>query len=129
MQRLEDLGLLSDKFIAVHMTDLTEQEIDLAKSRNLHIVHCPQSNLKLASGFSPIAKLLAAGINVAVGTDGAASNNDLDMFSELSTAAMLAKAVSGDPTAVPAAKALEMATINGAKALGLDDKIGSLEAA
>lgn len=128
MQRLEDLGLLSDKFIAVHMTDLTEQEIDLAKSRNLHIVHCPQSNLKLASGFSPIAKLLAAGINVAVGTDGAASNNDLDMFSELSTAAMLAKAVSGDPTAVPAAKALEMATINGAKALGLDDKIGSLEA-
>lgn len=128
MQRLEDLGLLSDKFIAVHMTDLTEQEIGLAKSRNLHIVHCPQSNLKLASGFSPIAKLLAAGINVAVGTDGAASNNDLDMFSELSTAAMLAKAVSGDPTAVPAAKALEMATINGAKALGLDDKIGSLEA-
>jgi 5-methylthioadenosine/S-adenosylhomocysteine deaminase len=90
-------------------------------------VHCPESNLKLASGFAPIQKLREAGINIAIGTDGAASNNDLDLFSELRTAALLAKAVSGNAAALPAFAALEMATLNGARALGLDEHIGSLE--
>jgi 5-methylthioadenosine/S-adenosylhomocysteine deaminase len=91
-------------------------------------VHCPESNMKLASGFCPVAELMEAGINVALGTDGAASNNDLDLFSELKTAALLTKAVAGDPAALDAHAALRMATINGAKALGWDDEIGSLEA-
>ena len=92
-----------------------------------NIVHCPESNLKLASGFCPVAKCLAAGVNVALGTDGAASNNDLDMLGEMRTAALLGKAVAQDASAIPAMTALRMATINGAKALGLADKIGSLE--
>ncbi|MGZ8237471.1 MAG: amidohydrolase family protein, partial [Methylobacter sp.] len=91
-----------------------------------HIVHCPESNLKLASGFCPVAKCIEAGINVALGTDGAASNNDLDMFGEMRTAALLGKAVAGDASAIPAMTALRMATINGAKALGLDHETGSL---
>jgi 5-methylthioadenosine/S-adenosylhomocysteine deaminase len=95
---------------------------------NVDIVHCPQSNLKLASGFSPIKKMMDAGLNVALGTDGAASNNDLDMFNEMQTASMLAKAVSADPTALNAMEALTMATLNGAKALGLADRIGSIKA-
>jgi 5-methylthioadenosine/S-adenosylhomocysteine deaminase len=93
---------------------------------NAHIVHCPESNLKLASGFCPVARCLAAGINVALGTDGAASNNDLDMLGEIRSAALLAKAVANDASAVPAMAALQMATLNGAKALGLDKEIGSL---
>ena len=92
------------------------------------MVHCPSSNLKLASGFCPVAKLLDAGVNVALGTDGAASNNTLDMLAEMKTAALLAKGVAGDPTAVPASTALRMATLNGAKALGLDRDLGSLTA-
>jgi 5-methylthioadenosine/S-adenosylhomocysteine deaminase len=92
-----------------------------------HVIHCPESNLKLASGFCPTDKLLKAGINVALGTDGAASNNDLDLFSELKTAALLGKAVSGDASALDAHSALRMATLNGAKALGLDEKTGTLE--
>ncbi len=127
LQRIYDLGLLSDKFISIHMSQLTKEEIALVKQTNTHVVHCPESNLKLASGFAPIAELLSAGVNVALGTDGAASNNDLDMFAELNTAAIVTKAVSQDPTALPAATALEMATINGAKALGIADKTGSLE--
>ncbi len=90
------------------------------------MVHCPESNLKLASGFCPLHKLLAAGINVALGTDGAASNNDLDMFGEMRTAALLAKGVAGDASTVPAAQALRMATLNGARALGIDQITGSL---
>ncbi len=127
IQRMADLGLLNSKLIAVHMTQMTDDEIKQIKDSGTHVAHCPESNLKLASGFAPINKLLDADINVSIGTDGAASNNDLDMFGELRTAALIAKAVSGNPTCLPAAKALEMATINGAKALGLDDKIGSLE--
>lgn len=127
LQRLHDLGLLSDRFIAVHMVHLNDAEIDLLRQTGTHVVHCPESNLKLASGFAPIQKLLDKNINVAVGTDGAASNNDLDLFGELQTAAMLAKAQSGNPTALPAAEAIKMATLNGAKALGLDKEIGSLE--
>ncbi|MES9851325.1 MAG: TRZ/ATZ family hydrolase [Candidatus Thiodiazotropha sp. L084R] len=127
MRRLYDLGLLSPALTAVHMTHLEADEIELFASSGAHVVHCPESNLKLASGFCPVTKLMEAGINVALGTDGAASNNDLDMFSEMHTAALLAKGVAEDASAVPATKALEMATINGAKALGLQETTGSLE--
>ena len=127
LERLDQLGLLSPNLISVHMVHVTDSEIELVAKKGVHVIHCPESNLKLASGFAPITKYLAAGVNVALGTDGAASNNDLDMFGELKTAAFLAKAVSSDPTAVPAAEALKMATLNGARALGLDNKIGSLE--
>lgn len=126
LQRLHELGLIDPSFIAVHMTQLTDDEIALFAEAGAHIVHCPESNLKLASGFCPVAKCIAAGINVALGTDGAASNNDLDMFGEMRTAALLGKAVAGDASAIPAMTALRMATINGAKALGLDNEIGSL---
>jgi len=126
LQRLHELGLVNPLLIAVHMTRLTDDEISLFAESGAHIVHCPESNLKLASGFCPVAKCLAAGINVALGTDGAASNNDLDMFGEMRTAALLGKAVAGDASAIPAMTALRMATINGAKALGLDTCCGSL---
>ncbi|MGZ5058462.1 MAG: TRZ/ATZ family hydrolase [Methylobacter sp.] len=126
LQRLHDLGLIDPSFIAVHMTQLTDDEIARFAESGAHIVHCPESNLKLASGFCPVAKCIAAGINVALGTDGAASNNDLDMFGEMRTAALLGKAVAGDASAIPAMTALRMATINGAKALGLDNETGSL---
>ena len=126
LQRLQELGLVNPSLIAVHMTQLTDEEISLLAESGAHIVHCPESNLKLASGFCPVARCLAAGINVALGTDGAASNNDLDMFGEMRTAALLGKAIAGDASAVPAMMALRMATINGAKALGLDTCCGSL---
>ena len=109
------------------MTQINEQDINTLVEHNAHVIHCPKSNLKLASGFCPVDQLLNAVINVALGTDSAASNNSLDMFSEISTAALVAKAVSGDAGAVNAHTALEMATINGAKAMGWDDKIGSIE--
>jgi 5-methylthioadenosine/S-adenosylhomocysteine deaminase len=128
MQRLRELGLLSPSLVAVHMTQLEEPEVDLFAQSGAHVVHCPESNLKLASGFCPLDQLLSAGINVALGTDGAASNNDLDMFSEMRTAALLAKGVANNASAVPAATVLRMATINGAEALGIGDETGSLEA-
>ncbi|MEW8507920.1 MAG: TRZ/ATZ family hydrolase [Candidatus Thiodiazotropha sp.] len=127
MARLNDLGLLSPSLAAVHMTHLEEAEIELFAAAGGHVVHCPESNLKLASGFCPVAALIEAGINVALGTDGAASNNDLDMFSEMRSAALLAKGVANDASALPAARALSMATINGARALGLQQETGSLE--
>jgi 5-methylthioadenosine/S-adenosylhomocysteine deaminase len=126
LQRLHELGLLTPSFIAVHMTQLSSEDIRFYAETGGHIVHCPESNLKLASGFCPVAECLAAGINVALGTDGAASNNDLDMLSEMRTAALLGKGVAGDASAVSAMTALQMATISGAKALGLDAEIGSL---
>ncbi len=126
LQRMQELGLVNPSLVAVHMTQLTDEEISLFAESGAHIVHCPESNLKLASGFCPVARYLAAGINVALGTDGAASNNDLDMLGEMRTAALLGKAVAGDAKAVPAMTALRMATINGAKALGLDAICGSL---
>lgn len=126
LQRLQELGLVNSLLIAVHATQLTDDEIRLLADAGANIVHCPESNLKLASGFCPVAQCLDAGVNVALGTDGAASNNDLDMFGEMRTAALLAKAVANDASAVSAMTALRMATINGAKALGLDDEIGSL---
>ncbi len=128
LARLDRLGLVNDRLIAVHMTALTDAEIALCASRGVSVVHCPESNLKLASGFCPVAKLERAGVNIAIGTDGAASNNDLDMFGETRTAAQLAKAVAGDATAFSAVSALRAATMGGAKAMGLDDRIGSIEA-
>ncbi len=126
LKRLHDLGLITPAFIAVHMTQLTSSEITKFAQTGAHIVHCPESNLKLASGFCPVQKCLDAGINVALGTDGAASNNDLDMLGEMRTAALLAKGVAEDASAVSAATALRMATLNGAKALAIDDITGSL---
>jgi len=127
LSRLHDKGILSPRLLAVHMTQLTDDEIELLATSNANVVHCPESNLKLASGYCPVQSLTKAGVNVALGTDGAASNNDLDMLGEMRTAALLAKTVAADASAIPAQQALRMATINGAKALGLDDTIGSLE--
>ena len=127
LKRLAQLDLLGPRFIAVHMTQLDDEEIGFFAQFGGSIAHCPESNLKLASGFCPVAKLLDAGVNVALGTDGPASNNDLDILGEMRTAALLAKGVAGDARVVPAATALRMATLNGAKALGLDQEIGSLE--
>lgn len=128
LARLAQLDLLNPNLVAVHMTVLLTQEIETLAAAGVHVVHCPESNMKLASGFCRVNDLLAAGINVALGTDSAASNNDLDMLDETRIAALLAKAVSNDATALPAHTALRMATLNGARALGLDDCIGSLEA-
>ena len=127
LMRLNELGLISPRLLAVHMTQLTDEEIELIAQSGAHVVHCPESNLKLASGFCPAFKLQQAGVNLCLGTDGAASNNDLDMFGEMRSAALLAKAVAADASALPAEEILRMATINGAKALGLDSEIGSLE--
>lgn len=127
LERFKTLELLDEKLIAVHMVHLTDDEIALCAEKKIHISHNPESNLKLASGFAPIAKLLKAGVNVCLGTDGAASNNDLDMFGELQTAALIGKGLAQDPTALDAMTTLEMATINGAKAMGLEKEIGSIE--
>ncbi len=127
LRRLRELGLLGPRLLAVHMTQLETDEIQELSRCSVNVVHCPESNLKLASGFCPLQDLLRAGVNVALGTDGAASNNDLDMLGEMRSAALLAKAVSGDPTAVPAHQALRMATLNGARALAIDEDTGSLE--
>ncbi len=127
LARLESLGLVTPRLQAVHVTQVTEDEIALLAERGCSVLHCPESNLKLASGFCPVAELADAGINVAIGTDGAASNNDLDMLGETRSAALLAKAVAGDATVVGAQQALTMATLNGARALGLADVTGSLE--
>jgi 5-methylthioadenosine/S-adenosylhomocysteine deaminase len=124
--RLQSLGLVNDHLIAVHMTQLTDAEIAACAEAGVSVVHCPESNLKLASGFCPAEKLRRAGVNLALGTDGCASNNDLDMFGEMRTAALLAKGVAGDASAFDAAYALQAATLNGARALGLGDRIGSI---
>lgn len=125
--RLDELGIINDRLIAVHMVQVNAAEIDLIAERGVSIAHCPESNMKLANGFAPTAAFSRAGINIAIGTDSAASNNDLNMLSEMRSTAFLAKAVSHDPTAVSAHEALKMATLNGAKAMGLEDKIGSIE--
>lgn len=126
LKRLADLGLLSPSLLAVHMTQLTDAEIELVAAHGVNVVHCPESNLKLASGFCPVSRLTRAGVNVALGTDGAASNNDLDMMGEMRSAALLGKAVAQDASAMSASEVLRMATLNGAKCLNLDHKIGSL---
>ncbi|MEZ5501176.1 MAG: TRZ/ATZ family hydrolase [Halioglobus sp.] len=127
LDTLHRLGLLGPRTQCVHMTDLGDQDIALLAETGAHVVHCPQSNMKLASGPCRVGALLAQGVNVALGTDSAASNNDLNMFGEMQAAALLAKLQSQDATALPAAATLAMATINGARALGLEDLIGSLE--
>lgn len=125
--RMDRLGLLNDRLIAVHMTQLTDAEIALCAERGVSVVHCPESNLKLASGYCRVADLQRAGVNLAIGTDGAASNNDLDMFGETRTAALLAKAVADDASVVDAATALQAATLGGARALGFEHLVGSIE--
>ena len=124
---LRELGMLSPRLQAVHATQLTPDEIALLAEAGVQIIHCPRSNLKLASGICPTNQLLTAGVNVALGTDGAASNNSLDLLGEARLASLLAKHLEADAAVLPETKALEMATLGGARALGLGDKIGSLE--
>ena len=124
--RFKRIGLLSPLLTAVHMTHLEAGEIEEAAISKISVVHCPESNLKLASGVCPVAGLVDAGVNVALGTDGAASNNDLDMLGEMRTAALLAKQAAGSAAAVTAGEAVRMATLNGARALGIGEETGSL---
>jgi 5-methylthioadenosine/S-adenosylhomocysteine deaminase len=125
--RMHELGVISPALQAVHMTQLTEDEIKLLTENNVNVAHCPDSNLKLASGYCPVPELIAAGVNVAVGTDGVASNNNLDMSAELRSAALLAKGLTGIATNVTAEQALAMGTINGARLMGREAELGSLE--
>ena len=125
--RLARLGLLGPRFQAVHMTQISDDDLAMLVESNSSVIHCPESNLKLASGFCPVERLWQAGVNVAIGTDGAASNNDLDLLGETRTAALLAKAVAGSATALDAHRALRMATLNGARALGIENDTGSIE--
>jgi len=127
LQRLHHLGATGPAFIAIHAVHVDGDDIEILASQSSHVIHCPTSNMKLASGIAPVAALIKRCINVALGSDGAASNNRLDVFAESRLAALLAKIVTGDASAVPAATALKMATLNGACALGLDREIGSLE--
>jgi len=127
LQRLYDLGILSPKMLAVHMTELSDEDIDLSARCGLSVGHCPESNMKLGNSICRVADLLDAGVNVALGTDGAASNNDLDMLGEMRSASLAAKSRGKSAASISAWQALEMATINGAKALNLAESIGSLE--
>jgi len=126
-QWLEKLGVLGPNVIFNHGVWLTEQDLSIIRRRGLGVTHNPESNMKLASGSAPVLRMLALGIPVGLGTDGAASNNDLDMFEAMSTAARLQKLVSGNPAALPAEKVVELATLGGARVLGLHKEIGSLE--
>jgi 5-methylthioadenosine/S-adenosylhomocysteine deaminase len=126
LERLAKLGLLGPNFIGVHAVHVSEAEIELLAAHGCHVAHCPSSNLKLASGIAPITRLIEAGVNIGFGTDGAASNNRLDLFAEMRLAALLAKGVSGDAAALPAAAALKAATLDAARALNLDSRIGSI---
>ena len=128
LARLHELGATGPEFVAIHGVHLAEADIELLATHGGHVVHCPVSNMKLGAGVAPVAALLARGVNVALGTDGAASNNRLDLLSELRIAALLAKVATGDPSVFPAPQALEVATLGGARALGLDAEIGSLVA-
>ncbi|CAG0952273.1 5-methylthioadenosine/S-adenosylhomocysteine deaminase [Burkholderiales bacterium] len=127
LARLDGLGALGPGFQAVHAVHLSNEEISLLAERGGGVVHCPSSNLKLASGIAPVAAMRAAGLELALGTDGAASNNRLDLFEEMRLAALLAKGASGDAAALPAQAALECATLGGARVLGWSSAIGSLE--
>lgn len=126
IQRLLQLGLLGPGFLAAHGVHLLDSEIKLLSAHGCQIAHCPSSNLKLGSGIAPVSTLISNHVNTGLGTDGAASNNRLDMFAEMRLAALLAKGSSEDPTALPAHQVLKMATIHAAKALGKDDMIGSI---
>lgn len=126
LQLLNDIGMVNQNLIAIHMTQINDKDLELLQEKKPHIVHCPESNMKLVNGACPVEKLTQHHINVALGTDGAASNNDLDMFGEMRSAAFLGKMTAMDPRATSAEKVLKMATINGAKALGIDHLTGSL---
>jgi 5-methylthioadenosine/S-adenosylhomocysteine deaminase len=126
VEHLDSLGLLGERFVAVHCVHVSEDEQDLLARSGTRVVHCPESNMKLASGSSPVGDLCARGIILGLGTDGPASNNNLDMFEEMRTASLAAKLVTHDPQALGARRVLKMATIDGARALGMDDRIGSL---
>lgn len=126
IQRLEKLGLLGPGLIAVHGVHFNASEIELLARHGCSVAHCPSSNLKLGSGIAPVGAMLQSGVNLGFGTDSAASNNRLDLFTEMRTAALLAKGISGDPRVMPAHQALEAATLGGARALGLQDRIGSI---
>lgn len=127
VRHLADLGLFDARVTAAHCVHLTDDDIELLAEKRVGVVHCPGSNMKLASGFQPLPKLLAAGAQVGLGTDGAASNNNLDLLEEARLAALLHKGYTGDPTVVTAHQALRMATLGGAQAVGLDHEIGTLE--
>jgi 5-methylthioadenosine/S-adenosylhomocysteine deaminase len=124
---LEALGLLGPQVVAAHCVMLSEAEIGLLAERGVKVAHCPESNLKLASGIAPVVQMLAAGITVGIGTDGSASNNDVDMFGEMNTTAKIHKVDRMDPTAMNAATTLHAATLGGAAVLGAEGRIGSLE--
>ncbi len=126
VEHLERLGILGPHLIADHCVALDDHDMELLAASSTHVVHNPESNMKLASGVAPVPKLLGLGVNVALGTDGCASNNDLDLFGEMDTCAKLHKVMSLDPTALPAASVLRMATRNGAEAMGFGDKVGVL---
>ncbi|OGT46800.1 MAG: N-ethylammeline chlorohydrolase [Gammaproteobacteria bacterium RIFCSPHIGHO2_12_FULL_41_20] len=126
IRRLHDIGFLSPQVIAIHMTQIDDEDLTILQHTQPHIVHCPESNMKLASGACPVMQLQAAGLNIALGTDSVASNNNLDMIGEMRSAALLAKLQSGNPKAVDAEQALKMATLQGAKALGIEQMFGSL---
>jgi 5-methylthioadenosine/S-adenosylhomocysteine deaminase len=126
LERLRRLGVVGPRLIAVHAVHLDNSELDLLAKHGASVAHCPSSNLKLASGIAPVAAMLARGINLGLGTDGAASNNRLDMFQEMRQAALLAKGASGNAEAMPAHAALEAATLGAARALGLEQRIGSI---
>ena len=127
LERLRRLGLVGPNLIAVHAVHLAQEEIELLANNGSSVAHCPSSNLKFAHGFAPLTRMLAEGVNVGLGTDGAASNNRLDLFQEMRTAALIAKAIAADAGAVPADRVLAMATLDGARALRLDHAIGSIE--
>jgi 5-methylthioadenosine/S-adenosylhomocysteine deaminase len=128
LDRLEDIGLLNERLLAVHMTQLNGTDLEALSKTSVNVIHCPESNLKLGNGICPVARLHEHNINVALGTDGAASNNNLDLLGEARTAALLAKGYAADPCVVSSFQALEMLTINAAKALGKSHQLGSIEA-
>ena len=127
VMHLENLGLLDSRVVADHCVMLTDEEIKLLAQREVKIAHCPESNMKLASGIAPVQQMISAGLSLGLGTDGSASNNDVDMFGEMNSAAKLHKVNTLDPTALPAETVLDMATMGGARVLGADKEIGSLE--
>ena len=126
LKRLQNIGLVSPRLIAVHMTQINEEDLAILQAEKPNIVHCPESNMKLASGICPVEKLRSLGINVALGTDGSASNNDLNMLGEMRSASLLAKLSTHNPESLPAEESLKLATLHGAKALGIDHITGSL---
>jgi 5-methylthioadenosine/S-adenosylhomocysteine deaminase len=127
VEYLKDLGILGEGFVAVHATHMSESELDMVADSGTNVVHCPEANMKLGSGAAPVAAMLDRGVTLGIGTDGPASNNNLDLFEEMRTASLLAKLISGRPEVLDARTVLRMATIGGAAVLGMDDRIGSLE--